>query len=67
MPITKSFGTGYPGIANAFLQEEIIFKKLHETQIFLVITNSDLNRPCFAWRPYGKSGLFKTELVIGLI
>ena len=28
------------------------------------ITNSDLNRPCFAWRPYGKSGLFKTELVI---
>ncbi len=29
-----------------------------------IITNSDLNRPCFAWRPYGKSGLFKTELVI---
>ena len=29
------------------------------------ITNSDLNRPCFAWYPYGKSGLFKTELVIG--
>ena len=29
-----------------------------------VITNSDLNRPCFVWRPYGKSGLFKTELVI---
>ncbi len=29
-----------------------------------VITNSDLNRPCFAWHPYGKSGLFKTELVI---
>ncbi len=28
------------------------------------ITNSDLNRPCFAWHPYGKSGLFKTELVI---
>ncbi len=27
-------------------------------------TNSDLNRPCFAWHPYGKSGLFKTELVI---
>ncbi len=26
------------------------------------ITNSDLNRPCFALRPYGKS--FKTELVI---
>ena len=30
----------------------------------ITITNSDLNRPCFAWRPYGKSGLFKTELVI---
>ena len=29
-----------------------------------IITNSDLNRPCFAWHPYGKSGLFKTELVI---
>ncbi len=28
------------------------------------IANSDLNRPCFAWRPCGKSGLFKTELVI---
>ncbi len=28
------------------------------------ITNSDLNRPCFAWHPYGKSGLFKIELVI---
>ncbi len=28
------------------------------------ITNSDLNRPCFAWHPYGKSCLFKTELVI---
>ncbi len=28
------------------------------------ITNSDLDRPCFAWHPYGKSGLFKTELVI---
>ncbi len=33
-------------------------------QGMLVITNSDLNRPCFAWNPYGKSGLFKTELVI---
>ncbi len=32
--------------------------------IFHIITNSDLNRPCFAWHPYGKSGLFKTELVI---
>ncbi len=31
---------------------------------FWIITNSDLNKPCFAWRPYGKSGLFKTELVI---
>ncbi len=31
------------------------------------ITNSDLNRPCFAWQPYGKSGLFKTELVIAVI
>ncbi len=30
----------------------------------LTITNSGLNRPWFAWRPYGKSGLFKTELVI---
>ena len=28
------------------------------------ITNSDLNRPCFAWHLYGKLGLFKTELVI---
>ena len=28
------------------------------------ITNSDLNSPCFAWCPYGKLGLFKTELVI---
>ena len=28
------------------------------------ITNSDLNRPFFAWYPYGKSGLFRTELVI---
>ncbi len=28
------------------------------------ITNSDLNRPCFAWHPNGKSGLFKTESVI---
>ncbi len=28
------------------------------------ITNSDLNSPCFAWHPYGKLGLFKTELVI---
>ncbi len=26
------------------------------------ITNSDLNRPCFAWHTYWKSGLFKTEL-----
>ncbi len=31
------------------------------------ITNSELNRPCFAWHPYGKSGLFKTELVINTI
>ncbi len=31
-----------------------------------IITNSDLNRPCFAWHPYGKLGLFKTELVIVL-
>ncbi len=30
------------------------------------ITNSDLNRPCFAWRPNGKSVLFKTDLVIRL-
>ena len=35
------------------------------TGITVAITNSDLNRPCFAWHPYGKSGLFKTELVIG--
>ena len=28
------------------------------------ITNSDLSRPCFALHPYGKLGLFKTELVI---
>ncbi len=32
--------------------------------IIATITNSDLNRPCFAWHPYGKLGLFKTELVI---
>ncbi len=30
----------------------------------LTITNSDLNSPCSAWHPYGKLGLFKTELVI---
>ncbi len=29
------------------------------------ITNSVLNSPCFAWHPYGKLVLFKTELVIG--
>ncbi len=28
------------------------------------IVNSDLNSPCFAWHPYRKLGLFKTELVI---
>ena len=28
----------------------------------VTITNSDLNRPCCAWHPYRKSGLFKTEL-----
>ncbi len=28
------------------------------------ITNSVLNSPCFAWHPYGKLELFKTELVI---
>ncbi len=33
--------------------------------INVFITNSDLNRPCFAWHPYWKPGLFKTELVIG--
>ena len=33
---------------------------------FQPITNSGLNRPGFAWHPYGKLGLFKTELVIGL-
>ncbi len=27
----------------------------------MAITNSDLNSPCFAWHPYGKRGLFKTE------
>ena len=32
--------------------------------IAVIITNSDLNRPCFAWHLYGKLGLFKTELVI---
>ncbi len=36
----------------------------HLVRKAIAITNSDLNRPCFAWRPYGKSGLFKTELVI---
>ncbi len=28
------------------------------------ITYSDLSSPCFAWHPYGKLVLFKTELVI---
>ncbi len=28
------------------------------------ITNSVLNSSCFAWHPYGKRELFKTELVI---
>ncbi len=28
------------------------------------ITNSVLNSPSFAWHPYGKLELFKTELVI---
>ncbi len=42
-------------------------KNYHQLQEwFRPITNSDLNRPCFAWHPYGKSGLFKTELVIVL-
>ena len=36
----------------------------HIVQVY--ITNSDLNRPCFAWHPYMKLGLFKTELVIVL-
>ena len=31
----------------------------------MIITNSVLNSPCFAWHPYGKLELFKTELVIG--
>ncbi len=31
------------------------------------ITNSDLNSSCFAWHPYGKLRLFKTELVIAVI
>ncbi len=35
--------------------------------VIVTITNSDLNRPCFAWHPYGKSGLFKTKLIIGLL
>ena len=30
----------------------------------IFITNSDLNRPSFAWHPNGKLGLFKTEIVI---
>ncbi len=29
--------------------------------IFSIITNSVLNSPCFAWHPYGKLELFKTE------
>ncbi len=28
------------------------------------VLQGTLNRPCFAWHPYGKLGLFKTELVI---
>ncbi len=36
----------------------------HPNNMYMIITNSDLNRPCFAWHPYEKSGLFKTELVI---
>ncbi len=31
------------------------------------ITFSDLNRPCFAWHPYGKLRLFKTELVVVML
>ncbi len=38
--------------------------KIEPLQMSYTITNSDLNRPCFAWHPNGKSGLFKTELVI---
>ncbi len=33
----------------------------------VTITNSVLNSPCFAWHPYGKLELFKTELVILLL
>ncbi len=33
----------------------------------MTITYSDLSSPCFTWHPYGKLGLFKTELVIGSI
>ncbi len=33
-------------------------------QAVIAITNSVLNSPCFAWHPYGKLELFKTELVI---
>ncbi len=32
--------------------------------IIMAITNSVLNSSCFAWHPYGKLELFKTELVI---
>ena len=32
--------------------------------IFCVITYSVLNSPSFAWHPYGKLELFKTELVL---
>ncbi len=42
------------------LKKKVIFK----ASDYISITNSDLNRPGFAWHPYGKSGLFKTELVI---
>ncbi len=37
---------------------------VHKDMETLAITNTDLNRPCFAWHPYGKLGLCKTELVI---
>ncbi len=36
------------------------FFSTYKVSILCFITNSDLNRPCFAWHPYGKSGLFKT-------
>ena len=39
----------------------ILFRELIDSVLRteVTITYSTLNSPCFAWHPYGKSGLFK--------